>query len=243
MLQQRHPQPPAALRANVTSGKYNVISPVGESRARAARGAVAGTSKSESQGGTVKRIPLGSVWVTLGAATFVGAAAAQDAMKLEAQDYLDIRHLIDTYPHVLDHCTNNGNDYADLFTDDGTFGVSSEWGRGAKIWFRGREALRRAGGGGEDACRPPLSATPSYHININPTITPTVDGAKATSTLLTITNDTDARGDIVHWEGGYEDTFEKTVNGWRFKSRVHVWPEIEWTDRPEDMPARNLAEE
>jgi hypothetical protein len=47
----------------------------------------------------------------------------------------------------------------------------------------------------------------------------------------------------VHWEGGYEDTFEKTPAGWRFKSRVHVWPEVAWTDRVQDMPPRNLADE
>lgn len=162
---------------------------------------------------------------------------------LTAQDILDIRQLIDAYTHALDNCSNNGNDYADLFTDDATFGVSAEWGRGVKVWFRGREALRRAGGGGETECRPRLSDTPSYHININPVITATPEGAYARSTLLTITNDTDDRGDIVHWEGGYEDTFEKTPDGWRFESRVHVWPEVQWTDRPEDMPPRDLSNE
>ena len=63
------------------------------------------------------------------------------------------------------------------------------------------------------------------------------------STLLTITNKTTEQGDIIHWEGGYEDTFEKTANGWRFKSRVHVWPEIKWTDNPADMPPRDLRKE
>jgi len=166
---------------------------------------------------------------------------AQAPMRLEAEDVLAIRALIDAYPMLLDRCRNNGNDYADLFTDDGEFGVSSVWGGGEKIWFRGREQLRRAGGGTDSGCR--TQRTTMYHVNINPTITPTPGGARATSTLLTITNDTDDRGDVVHWEGGYEDTFEKTPNGWRFSRRVHVWPEIEWTDRPEDMPPRNLAEE
>jgi hypothetical protein len=68
-------------------------------------------------------------------------------------------------------------------------------------------------------------------------------GAKATSTLLTITNKTTKQGDIIHWEGGYEDSFEKNANGWRFKSRVHVWPEIKWTDNPADMPPRDLEKE
>jgi hypothetical protein len=179
--------------------------------------------------------------VTLTATLLTNDAAAQSGGKLEPQDYIDIRQLIDTYPHLLDNCTNNGNDYADLFTDDATFGVSSEWGK-AKIWFRGREELRRAGGGGPNGCRP-RQGPAQYHLNINPAIVPTPEGARATSTLLTITNATSAQGDQVHWEGGYEDTFEKTAEGWRFKSRVHVWPEIAWTDRPEDMPPRQLSEE
>jgi hypothetical protein len=191
----------------------------------------------------MKRISIGLALAALSASWAASQAIAQDVMKLEAQDYLDIRALIDTYPSLLDNCRNNGNDYADLYTDDATFGVSSEWGSGAKIWFRGREALRRAGGGGTDACRPPPPGPRMYHINLHPVITPTRDGARATSTLLTITNDTDDRGDIVHWEGGYEDTFEKTPQGWRFKSRVHVWPEVQWTDNPADMPPRNLADE
>jgi len=162
--------------------------------------------------------------------------------ELTAEDLLDIRQLIDGYSHILDNCTNNGNDYADLYTPDATFGVSQEWGK-AKIWFRGREQLRRAGGGTDTACRPRQSQGYAYHLTINPVIKATPTGAHAISTLLTITNDTNDRGDIVHWEGGYEDTFEKTAAGWKFKSRVHVWPEIEWTDRVEDMPPRKLEDE
>jgi hypothetical protein len=189
----------------------------------------------------MKRISSGLASIAVNATLLAGSAAAQQPMSLEAQDHLDIRQLIDAYAHILDNCVGNGYRYADLFTDDGTFGVSSEWSRGAKIWFRGREELAQAGGG-TTGCRP-QSNPPMYHLNINPVITPTPEGASATSTLLTIMNDTDDRGDVVHWEGGYEDTFEKTPNGWRFKSRVHVWPEIEWTDRPQDMPPRSLADE
>ena len=88
-----------------------------------------------------------------------------------------------------------------------------------------------------------VRALDADHIVISPVITPAPGGAKAMSTLLTITNKTTKQGDIVHWEGGYEDTFEKTPNGWRFKSRVHVWPEIQWTDNPADMPPRDLEKE
>jgi hypothetical protein len=170
------------------------------------------------------------------------AALAQppETSPLTPDDLVAIRQLMDSYAQTLDRCTNNGQDYANLFTDDGTFGVSSQWGGGEKVWFSGREALVRVGGSG---CGGRQSPTPSYHVNINPRIWATPEGARAESTLLTITNDTNERGDVVHYEGGYEDTFEKTPDGWRFKSRVHVWPEIQWTDRPEDMPPRNLAEE
>jgi hypothetical protein len=189
----------------------------------------------------MKKISRGLACGALTTALLAGAATAQESATLEPQDYLDIRGLIDRYAHILDNCVTNGYRYADMFTADGTFGVSSKWGSGAKIWFRGRDQLAAAGGGRE-RCRP-QSDQPSYHLTINPVITPTAGGAQAISTLLTITNDTNDRGDVVHWEGGYEDTFEKTAAGWRFKSRVHVWPEIAWTDRPEDMPQRNLANE
>ena len=187
---------------------------------------------------------LAVVALSIGVCGCVAASqeSAPKAGTLEAQDYIDIRQLIEGYSHILDNCTNNGNTYADLFTPDATFGVSSEWGGGVKIWFRGREQLRVAGGGGKDACRP-AQRYPEYHIVISPVITATPGGARATSTLLTITNKTTKQGDIVHWEGGYEDTFEKTVIGWRFKSRVHVWPEIQWTDNPADMPPRDLEKE
>jgi len=194
----------------------------------------------------MNRMTVSIAVIVLCIAVFAGHAAsqrnAQSGAKLEAQDYIDIRQLIEGYSQILDNCTNNGNTYADLFTGDATFGVSQQWGTGVKVWFRGREQLRTAGGGGANACRPPQQF-PEYHIVISPVITPSPSGAKATSTLLTITNKTTKQGDIIHWEGGYEDTFEKTANGWRFKSRVHVWPEIKWTDNPADMPPRDLEKE
>jgi len=197
-------------------------------------------------GGTMKPILTVIAGAALCAALFAGIAvsqrSAQNGAPLTAQDYIDIRQLIEGYSQILDNCTNNGNTYADLFTADATFGVSSQWGSGVKIWFRGREQLRTAGGGGQNACRPPQQY-PEYHIVISPVITTAPGGAKATSTLLTITNKTTKQGDLIHWEGGYEDTFEKVANGWRFKSRVHVWPEIKWTDNPADMPARDLEKE
>src|SRR6185503_11963466 len=104
-------------------------------------------------------------WAAFNGISGVRVAAQSAGKSLTAQDLLDIRQLIDAYPHLLDNCTNNGNDYADLYTADATFGVSQEWGK-AKIWFRGREQLRRAGGGTDTACRPSQSQGHAYHLNI-----------------------------------------------------------------------------
>ncbi len=183
--------------------------------------------------GFLTPIPLVLAWLC-------AHAQPPETAPLTADDLVAIRQLMDSYAQTLDHCTNGGEDYANLFTDDGTFGVSSQWGNGVKVWFRGHKALARVGG---SSCGTQPNAKPSFHLNINPRIWATPDGARAQSTLLTITNDTNARGDVIHYEGGYEDTFEKTPKGWRFKSRVHVWSEVHWTDRPEDMPPRNLADE
>lgn len=176
----------------------------------------------------------------LGLFCVAGNGIAQDVESLTAEDLIQIHQLMDSYAQILDHCLDSGADYASLFTEDGTFGVSSQWGGGEKIWFRGRAELEQVGSA---ACGNSRVQGRSYHLNINPLIRATAAGAWARSTLLTVTNDTDSRGDILHYEGGYEDTFERTADGWRFSSRVHVWPEIEWTDRPEDMPPRNLADE
>ncbi len=191
----------------------------------------------------MKRASLGLMGVAVTGTLLAGGAVAQSGSKFSAQDYVDILQLIQGYSRILENCTNGGNDYADMYTDDATFGVSQTWGSGVKVWFRGRDELARAGGSdGKGGCRPP-PPNPEYHIVANLSITATPDGAKAISTLLTMQNKTTAQGDPIHWEGGYEDTLVKTAKGWRFKQRVHVWPEVRWTDRPQDMPPRSLTTE
>jgi len=52
-------------------------------------------------------------WVTL--------RAQQQAPALSALDYAEIGQLANRYAHSIDTCSNNGYDYADLYTADGTF--------------------------------------------------------------------------------------------------------------------------
>jgi hypothetical protein len=179
-----------------------------------------------------------------------GDAGSQSGAKLSAQDYLEIEQLTAGYPYKIDKCTNSGYDYADQYTDDAVFGVSSEWGSQGKVWYRGREELAQAGGGGKAGCRTPSAPTPgrvrTHHIVTSQVVTPTSTGASGRSTLLAL----GVHGDptAIEWQGGYEDTYVKTPKGWKFKSRFHTWPGHDWPDtaaeqaaifaRPETPPAK-----
>ena len=62
------------------------------------------------------------------------------------------------------------------------------------------------------------------HIVVNHVITPSPDGATGKSYLLAIGVGGDPT--TIERQGGYEDVYVKTRNGWRFKSRVHVFPNL-----------------
>lgn len=152
---------------------------------------------------------------------------------LSTADYVAIAQLTAGYPYKIDNCTNGGYDYADQYTPDAVFGVSSAWGSAGKIWYRGREELASAGGGGKGGCRV-RKATPGrprvHHIVTSQMITPAPGGAVGKSTLLAVTDPTDSAPGSIEWQGGYEDVYVKTAHGWKFKSRFHVWPGHPWPD-------------
>jgi hypothetical protein len=193
----------------------------------------------------LKRKWLGAV--ALGVAVLVPSLAyvqTQAAVtKLTPQDYIDIQQLVEGYPYKIDYCTNSGYDYADMYADDGVFGVASEWNSPAKthIWYRGREQLAEAAGGGKAGCkvRPPSkTGTRVHHIQTSLVITPTATGAVGKSTLLA----TGVGGPTgIEWQGGYEDSYVKTAKGWRFKSRLHVWPGFDWPATAAEMAARRAG--
>ena len=179
-----------------------------------------------------------------------GVADSQSGGRLTTEDYMEIQQLTAGYPYKIDKCTNSGYDYADQYTDDAVFGVSSEWGSQGKVWFRGREELAQAGGGGKGGCkaRPVVPGrVVTHHIVTSQVITPTASGASGRSTLLAL----GVHGDptAIEWQGGYEDVYVKTPKGWKFKSRFHTWPGHDWPNtaaeqaalfaRPEPAPAKN----
>ncbi|HVY82735.1 MAG TPA: SMP-30/gluconolactonase/LRE family protein [Steroidobacteraceae bacterium] len=176
------------------------------------------------------------------ATSLPATALAQKVTRLTPQDRIEIQELTDGYTYKIDNCTNSGYDYADMYTDDATFGVASEWGGGnVKVWYRGREELAVAAGGGKDGCKPKpkVSGVQVHHIATSLVVTPTATGAHGKSTLLA----TGVGGNpvAIEWQGGYEDEYVKTPKGWKFKSRVHVWPGYDWPDTAAGMAARRAA--
>ena len=177
-----------------------------------------------------------AVMVVLGLALSTGAAHALQqrarsstaAPSLTPQDYIDIQQLSARYAFLIDTCTNGGYAFADLFTDDGEFSVSQQWGVAGTIGrAKGREALASAAGGdGKSGCRDPktLMGYGLSHIIVNHVIAPSSEGAAGKSYMLAIGVGGDPTK--IERQGGYEDVYVKTPAGWRFKSRVHVFPNL-----------------
>jgi hypothetical protein len=164
---------------------------------------------------------------TLTATAFAFAVACADnAIKLTAQDYIDIEQLNSRYAFAIESCTNSGYDYADLYTPDGTFAVSQAWGDPGKVYASGRDALANADGGGPGGCRDPktMMGYGLTHIVVDLVITPTPSGARGKSILLAL--GVGGNPTTIERQGGYEDTYVKTAAGWRIKTRVHVFPNM-----------------
>jgi hypothetical protein len=161
-------------------------------------------------------------------------------MRLTAEDYVEIHQLIERYAFALDTCSNSGYDYADLYVEDGEFRVAADWGSKAPPRFtaKGRDALAAAAGGGKNGCGDPTKSR-NYgisHITVNHVITPAPGGATGMSYSLAIGVEHDPRK--IERQGGYEDVYVKTPNGWRIKSRTHVVPNVV---RPVQSSTENSA--
>ncbi len=142
-------------------------------------------------------------------------------MTLTALDYFEIQQLVSKYARAIDTCSNNGYDYADLFTADGWFAPFMNGKVGNK--WQGRERLAEASGGGVRGCKNVGWIVQGVkHLYVNHIITPTADGATGTVDMLMIGLNGDPNK--IRHEGYYADTYKKTPQGWRFASRVHYVP-------------------
>jgi hypothetical protein len=172
-------------------------------------------------------ITLATVGVMASVSAGAQSAAPSKTPTLTPQDYMEIQQLSARYAFDIDTCVNGGADFADLFTDDGEFSVSQQWGVAGNRKTRGRVALiDAAGGDGHGGCKDPKT-TMGYgisHIVVNHVITAAPGGAIGKSYLLAIGVGGDPTK--IERQGGYDDVYEKTAAGWRIKSRVHVFPNM-----------------
>ena len=177
--------------------------------------------------GRSKMMAVLVILVTAAAAYAQQPSASAPLGSLTPQDYIAISQLAARYAFAIDTCTNGGADFADLFVDDGEFSVSQEWGVAGNRRVKGRAALiEAAGGDGKGGCKDPKTQM-GYgisHIVANHIIVPSAEGATGKSYLLAIGVGGDPT--TIERQGGYEDVYVKTSTGWRFKSRVHVFPNI-----------------
>jgi SnoaL-like domain len=146
------------------------------------------------------------------------SAAGQGVTQLTALDYIEIEQLNRKYAWAIDFCGNDGYEYADLYTPDGAF-ISGDSGQR----WQGRDQLAEAAGGHGKGC--PFVKMPLTHIVMNLVIEPTPGGAKGKSYLIYPGKNGKYVDDQHHGQdGGYEDIYVKTPQGWRYKQRIHVYP-------------------
>src|SRR4026209_136970 len=124
------------------------------------------------------------------AAGVVGLVAirAQQNPTLTALDYIEIQQLANRYAHAIDTCSNNGYDYADLYTADGEFvdNITDQgFQQGGLTRAKGREQLAAAAGGGSLGCKN-VGWKDWSHLRVNHVITPTPVGASARVYLVSI---------------------------------------------------------
>lgn len=160
----------------------------------------------------------------------VALVYAQDRRKntLTAMDYIEIQQLTNAYGQDIDTCTNNGYDYADLYTPDGVFidkYSDNGFAKGGVQAAKGRDELAAASWGGSKGCKN-MPWNGWTHAITNLVITPTPEGAKGHCYLIMLGEK--GPGSAMR-DGGYEDVYVKTAKGWRIKSRTHVRTK-EWSN-------------
>jgi hypothetical protein len=176
-----------------------------------------------------KFVPAGFALLCLAVVAF------GQSRRLTALDYFEIEQLMNRYAMALDTCSNEGYDYADLYTPDGVFidkFSPDAFAKGGIVLGKGRDGLARAAGGGPEGCKRPADgglatkvngASVAWngwtHIMADHVITPTAKGATGRVYLIMLNQE---GPNTISRDGGYEDIYVKTAKGWRIQQRTHV---------------------
>lgn len=137
--------------------------------------------------------------------------ARESKTSLTAMDYVEIEQLYSRYNHFVDTGADNGEKYANLFTPDGIF-YTNLAGVGTVTGHKALAAL--AAGAGS----PPPVVKAAHHV-VNIMIDPTPEGATGAAYLVMISSPS-AGASATGLSAVYHDTFVKTADGWRFKTRT-----------------------
>ena len=141
---------------------------------------------------------------------------------LTAMDYIQIEQLVASYGHALDSGYGkgeNGEAYASLYTPDAEFAGAA--GHDQLV------ALARAQPRG-----------PAYvrHYLTNHVIEPAPEGARGKQYLVVFDISEKGEPGSIYLGGHYEDTYTKTQDGWRFKTR-RLFPARPAIPAPAPTPA------
>jgi hypothetical protein len=179
-----------------------------------------------TRGGNAVTTAIGMAVVALCALTVLPAqqqaASTPGRAVLAPHDYIEIQQLVRNYAWALDGGDNYGYAYADLFTPDGVF-VGMNQGPDGRS-YQGRDVLAAL------ARTPAVGPTNQRHFTMNHVITPTADGATGRVYVVMLDVGIVGKPNAIDHGGHYDDVYEKTSVGWRFKrrtyweSKVDVWP-------------------
>jgi hypothetical protein len=140
------------------------------------------------------------------------------------QDYIEIQQLVRKYAWALDGGDNYGYAYADLFTPDGAFVGMNQGPNGRS--YQGRDvlaALARTPAGGPNNQR---------HFTMNHVIMPASEGATGRVYVVMLDVGIVGKPNAVNHGGHYDDVYEKTTVGWRFKKRTY------WESKVDEWPGK-----
>jgi len=148
----------------------------------------------------------------VGTGMYVKNAGAKEGMpSLTALDYVQIEQLYAHYNHYVDSGKDDGRAYASLFTPDGVFNTNLP----SLGSLRGTEELA---GLARNAGSPPPAVKAAHHA-VNIMIDPSPEGATGSAYLLMISSPEPGKS-VTGLSAIYSDTFVKTSEGWKFKTRT-----------------------
>src|SRR3954454_24320978 len=140
--------------------------------------------------------------------------ASSRAQALTPLDYIEIRQLVARDGYAVDTGADNGNMYAELFAPDGAF--LDRTGKATT----GRDALAAV------ARRFQRGPQSQFHFLLNHVIEATPDGARGKEYLLQLRMGEPGHENDIFGGGHYEDTYQRTPAGWRFKTRQFIPSEL-----------------